>query len=58
MIKIEQKDNYREVSSTDNKYVHRIDSECYFKRASVLDGETEQNFEEVDEIPVIEEEIN
>lgn len=57
MVNIEDKHNYKEVFSTENKYIHRINSECYFKRASVLDGEKEDDFEEVEELPIINEEI-
>lgn len=47
MIKITDK----EVYSTEGKYVHRIGTEAYFKRCSKLPNDTEEMFEEVDEIP-------
>lgn len=47
MIKIENK----QVFSTDNKFVHRINSDTYFKRSTALPTDTAEDFEEVDEIP-------
>lgn len=47
MIKIENK----QVFSTENKLVHRIGSDTYFRRGTVLKTDTEADFEEVDEIP-------
>ena len=47
MIKIEGNQIY----STD-KYLHRKgDDNAYFKRCILLEGDTEDTFEEVDEIP-------
>jgi len=48
MIKIEGNQIY----STD-KYLHRKDDEAYFKRCILLEGDNEDSFEEVDEIPNI-----
>lgn len=47
MIKIEK----FQVFSTDCKYVHRIGTDTYFKRGTILKNDTEASFEEVDEIP-------
>jgi len=47
MIKIEN----NQVFSTDVKYIHRIGTDTYFKRGTVLNTDTEADFEEVDEIP-------
>lgn len=47
MIRIENK----EVFSTEGRTVHRIGSDTYFKRGTVLDNDAEADFEEVDEIP-------
>lgn len=40
-----------EVYSTSGKYVRRVNSECYFHRATVLTGETAEVFEEIEEAP-------
>ena len=37
--------------SDSGKYIHRLNSDCYFKKCTVLSGESEANFEEVDELP-------
>ena len=37
--------------STDGKYVHRLNTDSYFKRATKLPNDTEALFEEVDNIP-------
>lgn len=47
MIKIEN----NQVFSTDGKYVHRIGTDTYFKRGTILNTDTEADYEEVDEIP-------
>lgn len=47
MIKIEN----RQVYSTDNRFVHRIGTDSYFKRSTTLPTDTESSFEEVDELP-------
>lgn len=47
MIKIEN----NQVYSSEGKYVHRIGSDGYFKRGTLLPNDTASNFEEVDEIP-------
>lgn len=47
MIKIENK----QVFSTEDKFVHRIGTDTYFKRGTVLPADTVDDFEEVDEIP-------
>ena len=47
MIKITE----TEVFSTDGKYVHRLNTDNYFKRATKLPNDTEALFEEVDNIP-------
>lgn len=41
----------KEVYSDSDKYVHRLGTESYFKRSTLLPGDTAGNFEEVDEIP-------
>ena len=40
-----------QVYSDSGKYVHRLNSDSYFKRGTVLKTDTEANFEEVDELP-------
>lgn len=40
-----------EVYSTEGKYVHRIGTDAYFKHCSKLPNDTEEMFEEVDEVP-------
>jgi len=47
MIKIER----NQVFSTDGKVVHRIGTDTYFKRGSVLPNDTAADFEEVDAAP-------
>lgn len=47
MIKIEK----HEVYSTDGKMVHRVGSDVYFRRGTVLKSDTEADFEEVDKVP-------
>lgn len=47
MIKIEN----NQVFSSDNKFLHRLNSDLYFKKSTVLPFETINDFEEVDEIP-------
>ena len=47
MIQITEK----EVYSTEQKYVHRIGTDSYFKRATKLPNDTAEMFEEVDSIP-------
>ncbi len=37
--------------SDSGKYIHRLGSDSYFKKCTVLSGESEANFEEVDELP-------
>lgn len=46
-----------EVFSDQNKYVHRLGTEQYFRRSFTLSGDTAGKFEEVDSIPEIEESI-
>lgn len=41
-----------QVFSTDDKYVHRIGSDSFFKRGIILKTDTVEDYEEVDEIPV------
>lgn len=45
----------KEVYSDAGKLVHRINSNSYFKRCSKLSGDLITDFEEVDEIPEINE---
>lgn len=40
-----------QVYSDSGKYVHRLGTESYFKKGTVLKTDTEANFEEVDELP-------
>lgn len=40
-----------QVFSDKEKYVHRVGTETYFKKGMVLPTDTEDNFEEVDEMP-------
>lgn len=42
----------RQIFSDDNKYVHRIGTDTYFKRSTLLPEDTIDNFEEVDSIPL------
>lgn len=46
-----------EVFSDQNKYVHRLGTEQYFRRSFTLSGDTGEKFEEVDSIPEIEDSI-
>lgn len=41
----------KEVYSDSDKYIHRLGTGSYFKRSTLLPGDTAGNFEEVDEIP-------
>lgn len=41
----------KEVYSDSGKFVHRLGTESYFKRSTLLPGDTAGKFEEVDEIP-------
>lgn len=43
------KDN--QVYSDDNKFIHRIGTNSYFKKGTILKNDIESNFEEVDELP-------
>lgn len=40
-----------QVFSNEGKYVHKVGTEIYFKKSMVLPTDTEDNFEEVDELP-------
>lgn len=41
----------KEVHSDNGKYIHRIGTDAYFKRCSKLKTDTEDNFEEVENLP-------
>ena len=41
----------KEVYSDSDKFVHRLGTESYFKRSTLLPGDTADKFEEVDAIP-------
>ena len=41
----------KEVYSDSDKFVHRLGTESYFKRSTLLPGDTVDKFEEVDEVP-------
>lgn len=41
----------KEVYSDSDKFVHRLGTESYFKRSTLLPGDTVEKFEEVDAIP-------
>lgn len=41
----------KEVYSDSDKFVHRLGTESYFKRSTLLPGDTVKKFEEVDAIP-------
>lgn len=43
--------NNNQVYSDSDKFIHRIGSEVCFKRGTILVNDTEDNFEEVDELP-------
>lgn len=43
--------NNKQIYSDENKLIHRIGTETYFKRCMALPTDTVENFEEVDEIP-------
>lgn len=47
MIQVTEKEIY----SDSDKYVHRLGTESYFKRSTLLPRDTVDKFEEVDEIP-------
>lgn len=40
-----------QVYSTKGKYIHRINSDNYFKRGCILKTDTIEDYEEVDELP-------
>lgn len=40
-----------QIFSTEDKYMHRIGTDSYFKRGIVLPADSESDYEEVDEIP-------
>lgn len=42
-----------QVYSTTGKFVHRVGTEAYFKKGTVLKSDSVNSFEEVDEIPKI-----
>lgn len=42
----------RQIFSDDNKYVHRLGTDTYFKRSTLLPEDTIDNFEEVESIPL------
>lgn len=44
----------KEVYSDSGKFIHRLGTESYFRRSMLLPGDTADNFEEVDEIPEVE----
>ena len=41
----------KEVYSDSDKFVHRLGTESYFKRSTLLPGDTVDKFEEVDAVP-------
>lgn len=41
----------KEVYSDSGKFIHRLGTGSYFKRSTLLPGDTVGNFEEVDEVP-------
>ena len=41
----------KEITSTEGKYVHRLGTDVYFKRATKLPTDTPEMFEEADSIP-------
>lgn len=41
-----------QIFSDDNKYVHRLGTDTYFKRSTLLPEDTIDNFEEVESIPL------
>lgn len=43
--------NKNQVYSSEGKYIHRIGTETYFKRGTVLKSDTVDNFEEIEELP-------
>lgn len=43
----------KEIIASENKYIHRIGNNSYYKRCVLLQDETLDNFEEVDSIPEI-----
>lgn len=47
----------KEVYSDSGKFVHRLGTESYFKRSTLLPGDTVGKFEEVDSIPEIEDNV-
>lgn len=47
MLQIEN----NEIFSTDGKYIHRVGSDTYFRRAIVLRSDDLSDFEEVDAVP-------
>lgn len=49
MIKIDKK----EVYSDENKFVHRLGTDTYFKRAIMLPDDTVADFAEMDTIPEV-----
>lgn len=43
--------NKNQVYSDAGKYIHRVGTESYFKRSTILSSDTIDDFEEVDELP-------
>ena len=43
----------KEAIAADGKYIHRIGSDAYFTRCTLLQGETAASFEEVDNVPTL-----
>lgn len=41
----------KEIYSDSDKFVHRLGTESYFKRSTLLPGDTADKFEEVDAVP-------
>lgn len=46
----------KEIIAAEGKYIHRINSDVYFRRCTLLQGEGLEHFEEVDSVPEIPEE--
>ena len=44
-----------QVYSTTGKFVHRIGTNSYFKRGTILKSDSVDSFEEVEEVPVLDE---
>lgn len=53
-MEIVQHKNYREVVASEGMYLHRRGGDSYFTRGIMLEGDSVESYEEVNEVPQIE----